>query len=77
MLIGVVIDTSGLVPKQDSFAFDSLGKTIKNLFANPGAAIRNSGKKIIELSVPSAQKVNELAIQEDIAKGEKAAENIT
>lgn len=70
MLIGVVIDTSGLVPKQDSLAFDSLGKTIKNNFANRVTAIRNSGKKIIELSLPSSRKVNEVVIQEDIAKGE-------
>ena len=70
MLIGMVIDTSGLVPKQDSIVFDSLGRKINVLFGTAVATVRNSSKKIIEVNLNAAQRVNQLVIQEDIAKGE-------
>lgn len=70
MLIGMVVDTSGLIPKQDSLVFDSLGKKITALFKNNVGFIKNSNKKITEIALAKPQRVNQVVIQEDISKGE-------
>ena len=70
MLLGMVVDTSGLVPRPDSLVFDSLGRRITGLFANPVIAINNSTNKITEISNTSPILVNQVVIQEEISKGE-------
>ena len=71
MLIGMVVDTSGLIPKQDSLVFDSLGKKVKALLGKPVGAVHHTASKTIELSLQAAQSVSMVVIQEDISKGEK------
>lgn len=69
MLIGMVVDTSGLIPKADSLVFDSLGKNINKLFANPVCEVKNSHKKLIEISLNTPQQISRVVIQENIANG--------
>ncbi|MEO6358494.1 MAG: alpha-L-fucosidase [Ferruginibacter sp.] len=70
MLIGMVVNTSGLIPTQDSILFDSLGKKINSLFNNVVAKTKNVTQKITEIKLPSSQRVSQVVIQEDITKGE-------
>ncbi len=70
MLIGMVVDTSGLIPKQDSLVFDSLGTNIRQLFSKPVATIKNFNKKLVEISLSEPQSVSQVVLEEDISKGE-------
>jgi alpha-L-fucosidase len=70
MLMGMVVDTSGLIPKQDSIVFDSLGKKIRGMFAHPVAVVKNSGAMNIPVRLSAPQSISEAVIQEDISKGE-------
>ena len=46
MLVGMVVDTSGLIPKSDSLVFDSLGRRLKSLFDRPVFTAKDITKKI-------------------------------
>ncbi len=70
MLIGMVVDTSGLIPVADSLVFDCLGKKIKNLFSSPVYEVKNYRKKMIEISLNGPKKICRMVIQENIAHGE-------
>ena len=70
MLVGMVVDTTGLIPKQDSLVFDSLGKNVKQLFSRPTVTIKNSNKKVIELNIAIPRQINQVVIKEDFSKGE-------
>lgn len=70
MLVGMVVDTSGLIPKQDSLVFDSLGKRIGQLFDKPLARKENFNKSIIEINMAVPRQVNQVVIMEDFSKGE-------
>ncbi len=70
MLIGMVVDTSGLIPKKDSLVFDSLGKKIKFQYQHPVVKLKNSQEKKILLSIPASHTISRVVIQEDISKGE-------
>jgi alpha-L-fucosidase len=69
MLVGMVVDTSGLIPRQDSLVFDSLGKDIKNWFTKPVIEAKEKhGYTIVML--PSHKKVHMVVLRENIAEGE-------
>lgn len=71
MLLGMVIDTSGLFPQRDYEAFVAFGKEIERRFATSVAETRGSGE-VIELRLPDdGRKVNQVEIMEDIAQGER------
>ena len=70
MLVGMVVDTSGLIPKADSLVFDSLGRHLKHVFSTPLALRSNMTKSIIELSNKSGKAVSQLMIMEDLDYGE-------
>ncbi len=70
MLIGMVVDTTGLIPGQDSLVFDSLGRNIRGLFGNPVISVKQSGKRTITLQLPSPKLISQVVIKEDIRKGE-------
>lgn len=70
MLVGMVVDTSGLIPKRDSLVFDSLGRNLKMLFDKPVFVEENITKKIIELHMPRPQTINQVMIEEEIENGE-------
>lgn len=70
MLVGVVIDTSGLVPRADSVVFDNFGKRISKLYARPLVQKSNQTDSTINLNVPPTTRIGRMLITEDIAKGE-------
>ncbi len=70
MLIGMVVDTSGLIPRQDSLVFDSLGRAIKKLFKQRVFEARVGYSNTFVAVLPSFKKVHMVSIQENIASGE-------
>ena len=71
MLIGMVIDTSGLFPQKDVDAFVAFGKEIQRRFAKSIAETQGSGDQI-ELRLPeNGGTINHVEIMEDIAQGER------
>jgi alpha-L-fucosidase len=70
MLVGMVVDTSGLIPKRDSLVFDSLGRTLRKLFNKPVFTAKNITKKITELHLPNPESISQVMIAEEIEKGE-------
>mgnify|MGYP003551796185 FL=1 len=71
MLIGVVVDTSGLVPQEDALRLQEFGDAINKRFSIPVAETKGAGKELI-LNVGNVNKVcNYIVIQEDIARGER------
>ena len=71
MLIGMVIDTSGLFPKKDADAFVAFGKEIKHRFATRIGETKGTGD-VIEFSLPgNSKRINHVEIMEDITKGER------
>ena len=70
LILGLTPDTSGLVPKADSMRFSVFGDEIKSRFDNPLAEKNGEGKSFI-FNFPKEQTVNQIVLQEDIAKGER------
>ncbi|WP_259067009.1 alpha-L-fucosidase [Mucilaginibacter sp. X4EP1] len=70
MLVGMVVDTSGLIPRQDSLVFDSLGKNIRKLFSKPVISAKQLRKKIITLQLSTPKQISQVIIKEDIRGGE-------
>jgi alpha-L-fucosidase len=70
MLVGMVVDTSGLIPRQDSLVFDSLGKNIKLMFRKPVISAKLAGKRMITIRLPLSRQISQVLIKEDILKGE-------
>jgi alpha-L-fucosidase len=71
MLIGIVVDTSGMVPEDDVQRLTAFGNEIKKRFSTPLASAKGKGK-ILDLSlgkIPVA--INHVIIAEDIEKGER------
>ncbi|SEW46857.1 Alpha-L-fucosidase [Chitinophaga sp. YR573] len=71
MLIGMVVDTGGLIPRADSLVFDSLGKRIKEHFSNPLAIKNNVYGSSVILATPASRTANTLMLMEDLAHGEQ------
>lgn len=70
MLVGIVVDTSGLVPQEDIKILRAFGAELKKRFATPLAATKGKGKSF-ELSFGSKPiSPHYVVIAEDIAKGE-------
>lgn len=74
MLIGMVVDTSGLIPKADSLVFDSLGHRLKRVFSTPLAERNHITQSIIEFKNKSGKAVSQVVIMEDLAYGENILE---
>jgi alpha-L-fucosidase len=71
MLLGIVIDTTGVVPAEDCEILAAVGKEIKRRFETPVAEIAGQGKTF-ELKVGNKPvSVNHIVIQENIVKGER------
>jgi alpha-L-fucosidase len=69
MLIGVVIDTRGLVPEGDVQRMKEFGDEIKKRFENPVAKTSGNGEEVI-LKFKS-QIINHVVLMEDIKEGER------
>ncbi len=71
MLIGMVIDTSGLFPAPDSIAFAGFGSRVRRIFERPLARRSGSGA-VLNLSLASLPvSVNHVVLCEEIARGER------
>ena len=71
MLIGIVVDTSGLVPQEDMKRLEAFGNEIKKRFSVPIASAKGNSETL-ELSLGSTPlPVNHVIISEDITKGER------
>lgn len=70
MLIGIAVDTSGLVPETDIKILRDFGNEIKKRYSKPVAATKGTGA-IIELTVgKTPATITCVMLSEDISKGE-------
>lgn len=73
ILLGIVVDDRGLVPDVDVERLREFGDDLKKRFSKPlGATSGQSKELIIKLNAP--QKIHDIVIQEDLAKGERIRE---
>jgi len=71
MLLGMVIDTTGLVPEEDVARLTAFGDALRKEFAHPVYQQAATGD-LIELSLGNtASTFNCIVLEENIAKGEK------
>jgi alpha-L-fucosidase len=71
MLIGMVIDTSGLFPAPDSIAFSGFGTRVRRIFQRPLARRSGSGR-VLDLTLAARPvRVNHVVLCEEIAQGER------
>lgn len=72
MLIGTVVNSSGLVPKKDVALLKDFGDAVK-LKYRP-MATTNGSRKAILLNLGKLQSVSGVVIKEDVAEGERIRE---
>jgi len=71
MLIGIVIDSSGLVPEKDVQVLQTFGDDIRRRYSHPVAATHGQGNRL-ELTMGKEPKtINSIMLAEDIAQGER------
>ncbi len=73
MLLGIVVDTQGLVPDSDVKRMGEFGKMIRQSFSNPVASTSGEGTSF-ELKLKSHQQLSSIVIMENIAQGERVRE---
>jgi alpha-L-fucosidase len=73
MLLGIVIDDSGLVPGADVRRLEEFGELIRRNFSEPIAETEGSGKELT-VKFKSPRPLSYVVIMEDIAKGERILE---
>lgn len=70
LLIGMVVDTKGLVPDTDVKALEAFGDEIKRRFSASLAETAGEGDEIV-LDFNTPTEINHVVIMEDISKGER------
>jgi len=65
----------GLVPEADFQRYVEFGKEIRRRFAEPVASTEGTGA-VVELDLGRSQKINHVAIMEDIAQGERVLDYV-
>ncbi len=70
MLIGIVIDDRGLVPKADMQKLEEFGKVRQKLFSNKLGETKGRGSEFV-IDFKKEQKVNYVIISEEIKYGER------
>lgn len=70
LILGLTPDTSGLIPPADSIRLQQFGNQIRNRFSHPLATKNGTGNSLV-FNFSKQQSVNQILIQEDIAKGER------
>lgn len=68
LLLGMVINDKGLVPKLDAEVFRQFGTEIKLRFENPIAETQGTANELV-LELPKEQIINQIVIMEDISEG--------
>lgn len=74
MLVGVVIDSRGLVPDADMKRLEEWGAEIRKMYGNPIASKSESGENSFTITFDSPKEVDRAIIQEDIKFGERVLE---
>lgn len=73
MLLGMVVDSRGLVPDTDVQRIADFGRAIEERYGHPMAETSGVGDSLtVSLDVPTS--IDRLVIQEDIAQGERVLE---
>lgn len=72
-VIGEVVAPNGLVPASDIQRLAEFGREIQRRFGSPIAEAKGEGNQV-ELALPATQKINHVAIMEEIAQGERIRE---
>jgi alpha-L-fucosidase len=70
LILGLTPNSDGLMPEPDVKRLKEFGQEIERRFSHPIATTSGVGEKI-NLPIPKKQKVNQIVLQEDIAKGER------
>ena len=73
MLLGIVIDDRGLIPKADSVRLKEFGKAISEKFAKSLGSVSGEGEQY-NIAFEKPQEINYVVIEEDIANGERVRE---
>ena len=73
MLMGIVVDSRGLVPDADMKRLKEFGQEVKKRFSSPLGSTSGNGN-LLTINFKSPQPVNYVVIQEDISKGERIRE---
>jgi alpha-L-fucosidase len=68
LLLGMVIDDRGLVPKRDTEVFEQFGREIQARFENPIAETQGEARELT-LTLSRPQLVNQVVLMEDISQG--------
>ncbi len=69
MLIGIVVDTSGLVPQEDLSRLTEFGQAVKSHYSTPLTKV--SSKELSKsVSLKKKMTINRIVIEEDIRQGE-------
>jgi hypothetical protein len=71
MLIGMVIDTSGLFPSPDSAAIAGFGARIREIFGHPLAQMSGTGEELDLQLGDRPLSVNHVVLAEEISQGER------
>ncbi|WP_316793664.1 alpha-L-fucosidase [Pedobacter frigoris] len=75
MLIGIVVDTSGLVPQEDFARLKEFGEAVKSRYSKPLAKV-SSKQELQSLSLGKEMTIKTIIIEEDISNGEHIREYI-
>ena len=70
LILGVTPNPDGLLPNPDAHRLREFGEELRRRFSNPVASTSGTGNKIT-LKLPKRQKVNQIVLTEDIARGER------
>jgi len=70
LILGVTPGPDGRMPEPDVKRLKEFGEEIERRFSNPIASTSGAGEKI-NLKLPKKQKINQLVLMEDIARGEQ------
>ena len=70
MLLGLVVDNKGLIPKADVCRIEALGKEINRQYGTPLQQTSGTGSEYI-LSFEKPTSIDRVIMQEDISKGER------
>lgn len=73
LILGVTPGPEGLMPEPDVKRLKEFGDEIKRRFSNPIATTSGTGEKI-SLKLPERQEINQVAVMENIARGERIRE---
>ncbi|WP_313155448.1 discoidin domain-containing protein [Sphingobacterium multivorum] len=71
MLLGIVVDTSGLVPTEDVDRLAEFGRALTTVISHPVAIVKNKAAKDFTLDLKTPKTVNQVIFGEVIQRGER------